>query len=365
MARLSAADAAATRHYCPHASCDSSFSRRDDVLSHVRRKHKGVGLDQLPPPPSQRMLKRVRRTSDKSSSDDSKPSDSSRDAFQMTSRYMMSSTSQSRSEESSETRGVVPFGFTVHIPPGSGSSTSVSGSGSFSTSSSESSSGTDSFFLHESVLRQRELLRFVKHPGSDRFIRDMQLLPNKTIGPGSAEVNALANHGVDPARLNNLLTVATAYNDRPHRHGVGCGHTAVVHSDHLDFITEDGTVVCNGIGNPQVHRRDPGILRHGDHVHAVVKGIIEPWPAQGDAGSESSRTRSSSEDSDGVCRLDHVLLLPNSRDGAPVVAGAEHVHDIGCGHAIVFHGDHLDFLGDDGILHRPIGETSIFVPHTW
>ena len=74
----------------------------------------------------------------------------------------------------------------------------------------------------------------------------------------------------------------------PHDHGAGCGHPAIQHRDHLDYL-HDG----------DAHRV------HDDHVDAE--------PA-----------------SDAPAHLAH--------------AGHMHAHREGCGHPAIRHGDHLDYV---------------------
>jgi hypothetical protein len=91
-----------------------------------------------------------------------------------------------------------------------------------------------------------------------------------------------------------------------HVHGENCGHTAIQHGDHVDFL-------------------------HDGHLHHPTKeGVIE----------------------------EHVLevteLNPASCSGGHACDShpAEHVHGPGCGHEAVPHGDHIDYLVD-GHLHHP------------
>lgn len=99
------------------------------------------------------------------------------------------------------------------------------------------------------------------------------------------------------------------HEQHPHLHGPGCGHTAVRHDDHVDYL-------------------------HDGHLH---------HPA-----------------SDGV--EEHVLPVternPAGCDGGRHVCGGhdpDHVHGPGCGHEPVPHGDHVDYLVD-GHLHHPHGD---------
>lgn len=93
--------------------------------------------------------------------------------------------------------------------------------------------------------------------------------------------------------------------EHEHVHGPGCGHPAVVHESHLDFL-HDG------------HLHHP----HGDHVDDHVIAVGE-WH-------------------------------PDSCTGGRGCSGHEpgHVHGPGCGHEPVPHGEHLDYLVA-GRLHHP------------
>lgn len=91
----------------------------------------------------------------------------------------------------------------------------------------------------------------------------------------------------------------------PHTHGPGCGHTAVKHGDHVDYL-HDG---C--LHHP-----------HGDHV-------------------DEHRLEVSQENPAGCAPV---------KDG--LAHDADHVHGPGCGHEAVPHGDHVCYLVD-GRLHHP------------
>ena len=93
-----------------------------------------------------------------------------------------------------------------------------------------------------------------------------------------------------------------------HQHGPDCGHTAVTHGDHVDYL-HDG---------------------HLHHMHGAT--------------SRSTRSRSTAKNPDG-CTPEHVAAGP--RTG--------HQHGPGCGHEAVPHGDHVDYLVD-GHLHHPHGD---------
>lgn len=94
---------------------------------------------------------------------------------------------------------------------------------------------------------------------------------------------------------------------RPHQHGTGCGHTAIRHEGHTDYLQ-------NG------HLLHP----RGDHVyeHALAVGAENPAPCtpEHDCGGHDAR----------------------------------HEHGTGCGHEAVPHGDHTDYLVN-GHLHHPHG----------
>ncbi|MCA0901365.1 hypothetical protein [Microbulbifer agarilyticus] len=85
-----------------------------------------------------------------------------------------------------------------------------------------------------------------------------------------------------------------------HTHGAGCGHTAVRHGDHTDYLL-DG----------KLHHP------HGDHCdeHAIEVSATNP-------------------------------------DGCnPVHTCGDHEHGPGCGHEAIPHGDHVDYIVD-GRLHH-------------
>ena len=94
----------------------------------------------------------------------------------------------------------------------------------------------------------------------------------------------------------------------PHIHGPSCGHIAVRHEDHVDYLQD---------GHLQHTTRSGGIAEHAIPVNQANPGGCTPEHRC--AGHETG-----------------------------------HVHGPSCGHAMVPHGDHVDYLVD-GHLHRPHG----------
>ena len=96
--------------------------------------------------------------------------------------------------------------------------------------------------------------------------------------------------------------------EHPHDHGPDCGHTAVRHGDHIDYLHD-------------------GHLHHPDG-NGVDEHVIEV--------SETNPDQCTPE---------------NGHKGHE----AGHVHGPGCGHEAVPHGDHIDYLVD-GRLHHQHGD---------
>lgn len=89
-----------------------------------------------------------------------------------------------------------------------------------------------------------------------------------------------------------------------HVHGPSCGHTAVRHNGHIDYLV-DG----------RLHHP------HGDHCD---EHIIE-------------------------------YSDKNPNECKPVHSCGAHVHGPGCGHEAIKHGDHIDYIVD-GRLHHQHGD---------
>lgn len=94
----------------------------------------------------------------------------------------------------------------------------------------------------------------------------------------------------------------------PHHHGPDCGHTAIQHGDHVDYL-HDGHL-------------------HRPKADGTVEDHVLPVTAENPDGCSA----------DGACE---------HSDG--------HVHGPGCGHEAVPHGDHVDYLVA-GRLHHPHGD---------
>lgn len=104
-----------------------------------------------------------------------------------------------------------------------------------------------------------------------------------------------------------MTCTQTHHDDHAHRHGPDCGHTAIRHNDHIDYL-------------------------HDGHLHHVHADHIDEHMIEMSAANPAE------------CTPTH------SCAGHAV----DHVHGQGCGHEMVPHGDHMDFLVD-GHLHHPHG----------
>lgn len=92
-----------------------------------------------------------------------------------------------------------------------------------------------------------------------------------------------------------------------HQHGPGCGHTAVLHEDHVDYV-HDG------------HLHHP----HDDHVDEHRFEVNAQNPVECTKGFHGAHNE-------------------------------DHEHGPDCGHQAVPHGDHIDYLVG-GQLHHPHGD---------
>lgn len=103
------------------------------------------------------------------------------------------------------------------------------------------------------------------------------------------------------------MTDCKEHPNHAHQHGPDCGHIAIRHGDHVDYL-HDG----------HLHHV------HGDHVDEHSIPVTDKNP-------------------DG-CAHGHECTGHDS----------DHQHGPGCGHEAVPHGDHVDYLVD-GHLHHPCG----------
>ena len=105
-----------------------------------------------------------------------------------------------------------------------------------------------------------------------------------------------------------MSTATKEHEAHTHQHGAGCGHTAVKHEGHVDYL-------------------------HDGHLHHVAAGKVEEHVLPVGAANPAQ------------CTPDH------NCGGHP----KNHRHGPGCGHEAVPHGDHTDYLVE-GHLHHPHGD---------
>jgi hypothetical protein len=96
--------------------------------------------------------------------------------------------------------------------------------------------------------------------------------------------------------------------EHEHQHDAGCGHIAIAHDDHVDYLHGG-------------HLHHP----HGDHVDEHVIEVDAAHPDD--------------------CTPDHECAGH----------GPGHAHAAGCGHEEIPHGGHVDYLVGDH-LHHPHGD---------
>lgn len=99
------------------------------------------------------------------------------------------------------------------------------------------------------------------------------------------------------------------HENHAHIHGVNCGHIAVQHGNHVDFL-------------------------HDGHLHH-----------QTTAGFVEEHTLDVNDTNPASCTSGHDC---SGHDAA-------HVHGPNCGHEAVPHGDHIDYLVDDHLHHQHNG----------
>lgn len=98
------------------------------------------------------------------------------------------------------------------------------------------------------------------------------------------------------------------HEEHTHEHGAECGHTAIRHNDHVDFL-------------------------HDGHLHHLHEGHVDEHTLEVTATNPADCT-----------------------DGHDCGGHAEeHQHGAECGHEAVPHGDHVDYLVD-GHLHHQDGD---------
>lgn len=125
------------------------------------------------------------------------------------------------------------------------------------------------------------------------------------------------------------MTHCNTHENHPHQHGKGCGHTAIQHGDHVDYL-HDG----------HLHHV------HGDHVDEHVLDVNATNPAECNPAKDCGCAPGCAcESCNTACRCS---CCDNSHE-------AGHVHGPGCGHEAIPHGDHVDYIVN-GRLHHPHGD---------
>lgn len=114
------------------------------------------------------------------------------------------------------------------------------------------------------------------------------------------------------------------HSDHKHEHGPNCGHTAIKHNDHVDYL-HDGHLH---------HQHGDHVCEHSLEVNATNPDGCHPNKACGCVAGCACDCNTS-------CSCD--------------CHGSDHVHGPDCGHEAVPHGDHIDYIVN-GRLHHPHGD---------
>lgn len=104
-----------------------------------------------------------------------------------------------------------------------------------------------------------------------------------------------------------MTTKHEIHEKHDHKHGDGCGHTAIRHQNHTDYL-------------------------HDGHLHSIHEGHVDEHTLEVTAKNPAD------------CTPDHACASHP----------AEHKHGPSCGHESVPHGDHKDYLVE-GHLHHVHG----------
>ncbi|WP_305404949.1 hypothetical protein [Photobacterium leiognathi] len=100
------------------------------------------------------------------------------------------------------------------------------------------------------------------------------------------------------------MSCLNTHTHKDHTHGPDCGHTAIRHNDHVDYLVEG-----------KLHHP------HGEHCDEHVLAVDSNNPIE--------------------CNPVHVC--------------GDHVHGPNCGHEAIQHGDHIDYIVN-GRLHHQHGD---------
>jgi DNA-binding transcriptional ArsR family regulator len=160
------------------------------------------------------------------------------------------------------------------------------------------------------VARRRERSH-VYYSLADSHIAD--LVRNAVAHAAEVDRGAEAGPGVERKRVNKRRRAMPkkqhAHKGHDHKHGPGCGHTAVRHDGHVDYL-------------------------HDGHLHHIE-----------DDGSVSEHALEAGGKNPALCTPKHDC------GGHP----KGHKHGPGCGHEAVPHGDHVDYVVERH-LHHPHGD---------
>ena len=99
------------------------------------------------------------------------------------------------------------------------------------------------------------------------------------------------------------MSDCNTHKNHDHVHGEGCGHQKIKHGDHYDFL-------------------------HDGHLHHGHQGHVD----------------------------EHSIEISDTNPiGCHQTHNCDHVHGDGCGHEVIPHGDHVDYIVDGRLHHHHDG----------
>ena len=170
----------------------------------------------------------------------------------------------------------------------------------------------------------------------------------------------LADDGDAAAAAAGAMAAAKTDTRRhTHNHGLGCGHKIVLHNDHLDFLLDDGTLfhALSDGGKPEHHfLGSDDVLLPPEALpsfctHVTSRHSTSPPPPINRVGSLSGElTHLGPYTPVGRERPSSFLSSSGGGGGGGDCLTHSHQHGPNCGHPIIQHNGHTDYLMDGGLL---------------
>ncbi|CAM9604447.1 unnamed protein product [Scytosiphon promiscuus] len=161
-------------------------------------------------------------------------------------------------------------------------------------------------------------------------------------GPGGSSVGDLIKQLGDKER-QELARKESPGQAKAHVHGAACGHVAVLHENHVDFLVEGGQLECY---DGKQKTREGWVSSSTE-----TSGSVDAACGCDDSSSKCKKADAAEKSNGKPATRDDVLHWDGARPDQPRGRCDGDSHGPQCGHDVIHHDGHLDYVINGRLIH--------------